>query len=94
MKKTITNILLLSFSLLSLNVHIHQDDHFNEIEHSSDHLEQESCDFCEFNSDKSFVESSINSVGTNFKNKCYNRFIAVYISINLFSLNNKSPPTF
>ena len=93
MKKTIIGITLLSFTFLSLHVHIHDDVHFNEIEHSSDHSEQESCDFCEFNSDKSFAESSTHSVGTNFKNICYNRFIAGYISINLFSLINKSPPT-
>ena len=93
MKKTINIILLLSFSLISLHVHIHEDDHFNEIEHSSDfHAEEESCDYCDFNTDKSFTELSTNSVDINFKNICYNRSIVSYISLNLFFLNNKSPP--
>tara|TARA_X000000368_G_scaffold271517_1_gene215237 strand:- start:407 stop:694 length:288 start_codon:yes stop_codon:yes gene_type:complete len=93
MKKTIISILLFSFSLLSLHVHAHEDDHSNELDHSSDdHAVEQVCNFCEFNSDKTFTALSTNSVDIYFENICYNRFIASYISTNLFFLNNKSPP--
>lgn len=93
MKKTIISILLFSFSLLSLHVHAHEDDHSNELGHSSNyHAVEEVCNFCEFNSDKTFTVLSTNSVDIYFENICYNPFIASYISTDLFVLNNKSPP--
>ena len=48
MKKTIIAITLFSFTLLSLHVHIHEDDH---TDHASDYnTVEENCDFCQFNS--------------------------------------------
>ena len=56
MKKTIIALTLLSFAFLSLHVHIHEND---QLDHASDYnTVKENCDFCQFNSDKSFAEAS------------------------------------
>ena len=66
MKKTIIALTLLSFAFLSLHVHIHEND---QLDHASDYnMVEENCDFCQFNSDKSFAETSTSPVSINFKN--------------------------
>ena len=93
MKKTIISITLLSFTFLSLHVHIHEDDHANDVDHASDYnTVEENCYFCQFNSDKSFAEASTSSVSINFKNIIFNQYIVSYISFNMFCFLNKSPP--
>jgi hypothetical protein len=90
MKKTIIGITLLSFTFLSLHVHIHEDDQFD---HASDYnTVEEDCDFCQFNSDNSFVEISTTSTKINFKNIIFKQYVSNYISFNIFCFLNKSPP--
>ena len=49
MKKTIIAITLFSFTLLSLHVQIHEDEH---ADHASDYnTVEENCDFCQFNTE-------------------------------------------
>ena len=93
MKKTIIGITLLSFTFLSLHVHIHEDDHANDVDHASDYnTVEENCDFCQFNSEDSLTEKSTISANINFKNIIFNQYIVSYISFNMFRFLNKSPP--
>ena len=93
MKKTINSILLISFSLLSLHIHVHADDHSHEPNHSSEHNEQEKiCYSCDFNSDKTLEALATNSNDIYFENIFFNQYNFIYRSSNLFFLNNKSPP--
>ena len=93
MKKTIIGITLLSFTFLSLHVHIHEDDHYNDVDHASDYnTVEENCDFCQFNSEDSLTEKSTISANINFKNIIFNQYIVSYISLNMFCFLNKSPP--
>jgi len=90
MKKTIIGITLFSFTFLSLHVHIHEDDHKD---HASDYnTVEENCDFCQFNSENSFAETSTISAKMNFKNIVYELYVSNYISFSLFYFLNKSPP--
>ena len=90
MKKTIIAITLFSFTLLSLHVHIHEDDHKD---HASDYnTVEENCDFCQFNSEHSFAETSTISAKINFKNIVYELYVSKYISFRIFCFLNKSPP--
>ena len=89
MKKTILFTTLLSFSLLSLHVHHDEIDH---LDHSSFGTQEEVCDICTFNSDKIFTELPDNSVNEYFENISFLRYIASFITSNIFSYNNKSPP--
>ena len=92
MKKTIIGTTLLSFTFLSLHVHIHEDDHANDVDHASDYnTVEENCDFCQFNSEDSLTEKSTISANINFKN-IFNQYIVSYISFNMFCFLNKSPP--
>lgn len=92
MKKTILHLLLLSFSLFSLHVHIEND--LDILSHSSSqNISEEVCEFCEFSSDKTFAEFLDNSVEINFKNVSYQGYLASYITRNIFCFQNKSPPT-
>ena len=91
MKKTIIGITLLSFTFLSLNVHMHE--HAEHADHASDYnTVEEDCDFCQFNSDNSFVEISTTSTKINFKNIIFKQYVSNYISFNIFCFLNKSPP--
>ena len=91
MKKTIIGITLLSFTFLSLNVHLHE--HAEHADHASDYnTVEEDCDFCQFNSDNSFVEISTTSTKINFKNIIFKQYVSNYISFNIFCFLNKSPP--
>ena len=93
MKKTIIGTTLLSFTFLSLHVHIHEDDHANDVDHASDYnTVEENCDFCQFNSEDSLTEKSTISANINFKNIIFNQYIVSYISFNMFRFLNKSPP--
>ena len=90
MKKTIIAITLFSFTLLSLHVHIHEDDHKD---HASDYnTVEENCDFCQFNTEHLFAETSTISAKMNFKNIVYELYVSNYISFSLFYFLNKSPP--
>ena len=90
MKKTIIALTLLSFAFLSLLVHIHEND---QLDHASDYnTVKEDCDFCQFNSDKSFAEASTSSVSINFKNLTFKQYVSNYMSFNIFCFLNKSPP--
>ena len=90
MKKTIIGITLFSFTFLSLHVHIHEND---QLDHTpDDNTVKENCDFCQFNSDKSFAEASTSSVSINFKNIVYELYVSKYISFRMFCFLNKSPP--
>ena len=90
MKKTIIALTLLSFALLSLHVHIHEND---QLDHASDYnTVGENCDYCQFNSDKSFAEASTSSVSINFKNITFKQYVSNYMSFNIFCFLNKSPP--
>ena len=90
MKKTIIALTLLSFAFLSLHVHIHEND---QLDHASDYnTVKENCDFCQFNSDKSFAEASTSSVSMNFKNITFKQYVSNYMSFNIFCFLNKSPP--
>ena len=90
MKKTIIALTLLSFAFLSLHVHIHEND---QLDHASDYnTVEENCDFCKFNSDKSFAEASTSSVSMNFKNITFKQYVSNYMSFNIFCFLNKSPP--
>ena len=90
MKKTIIAFTLLSFAFLSLHVHIHEND---QLDHASDYnTVEENCDFCQFNSDKSFAEASTSSVSINFKNITFKQYVSNYMSFNIFCFLNKSPP--
>ena len=90
MKKTIIALTLLSFAFLSLHVHIHENDQFD---HASDYnTVEENCDFCQFNSDKSFAEASTSSVSMNFKNITFKQYVSNYMLFNIFCFLNKSPP--
>ena len=90
MKKTIIGITLLSFTFLSLHVHIHEDDH---ADHASNYLTVEKdCDFCQFNSENYFVEISTTSAKINFKNIIYKQYVSNYMMFNIFCFLNKSPP--
>ena len=90
MKKTIIAITLLSFSFLSLNVPMHEHEHAN---HASDYnTVEEDCDFCQFNSENSFVEISTTSAKINFKNIIYKQYVSNYMMFNIFCFLNKSPP--
>ena len=90
MKKTIIAITLFSFTLLSLHLHIHEDDN---TDHASDYnTVEENCDFCQFNSDKSFAEASTYSANINFKNITFRQYVSNYMSFNIFCFLNKSPP--
>ncbi len=76
MKKTIIAITLLSFTFLSLNVHMHEREHAEHADHVSDYnTVEENCDFCKFNSENSFVEISTTSAKINFKNVIFRIFI-------------------
>ena len=93
MNKTITAITLLSFTYLCLNVHMHEHEHAEHADHASDYnTVEEDCDFCQFNSENSFVEISTNSTKINFKNIIFKQYVSYYISFNIFSFLNKSPP--
>ena len=93
MNKTITTITLLSFSYLCLNVHMHEHEHAEHADHASDYnTVEEDCDFCQFNSDNSFVEISTTSTKINFKNIIFKQYVSNYISFNIFCFLNKSPP--
>ena len=93
MKKTIIGITLLSFTFLSLHVHIHEDDHDNDVDHASDYnTVEENCDFCQFNSENSFVEISTTSAKINFKNIIFKQYVSNYMMFNIFCFLNKSPP--
>ena len=93
MKKTIIGTTLLSITFLSLHVHIHEDDHANDVDHASDYnTVEENCDFCQFNSEDSLTEKSTISANINFKNIIFNQYIVSYISFNMFRFLNKSPP--
>ena len=90
MKKTIIALTLLSFAFLSLHVHIYEND---QLDHASDYnTVEEDCDFCQFNSDNSFVEISTTSTKINFKNIIFKQYVSNYISFNIFCFLNKSPP--
>ena len=90
MKKTIIALTLLSFAFLSLHVHIHEND---QLDHASNYnTVKENCDFCQFNSDKSFTEASTSSVSINFKNITFKQYVSNYMSFNIFCFLNKSPP--
>ena len=90
MKKTIITLSLLSFTFLSLHVHIHEND---QLDHASYYNSvKENCDFCQFNSDKSFTEASTSSVNINFKNISFKQYVSNYMSFNIFCFLNKSPP--
>ena len=90
MKKTIIALTLLSFAFLSLHVHIHEND---QLDHASDYnTVKENCDFCQFNSDKSFAEASTTSASINFKNITFKQYVSNYMSFNIFCFLNKSPP--
>lgn len=93
MKKTITALTLFSFTFLSLNVHMHEDEHAEQADHASDYnTVEENCDFCQFNSENSIVEISTTSAKINFKNIILKQYVSNYISFNLFCFLNKSPP--
>ncbi|GIR19101.1 MAG: hypothetical protein CM15mP33_06230 [Candidatus Neomarinimicrobiota bacterium] len=90
MKKTIIAITLFSFAFLSLHVHIHEND---QLDHASDYnTVEEDCDFCQFNSENSFVEISTTSAKINFKNITFKQYVSNYMSFNIFCFLNKSPP--
>ncbi len=90
MKKTIIGITLLSFTFLSLHVHMHEH---GQLDHASDYnTVEENCDFCQLNSDNSFVETSTTSASINFKNIIFKQYVSNYISFNIFCFLNKSPP--
>ena len=90
MKKTIIGITLLSFTFLSLHVHINEND---QLDHASDYnTVEENCDFCQFNSEHSFAETSTISAKMNFKNIVYELYVSKYISFSVFCFLNKSPP--
>ena len=93
MKKTIIAITLFSFSFLSLNVHMHEHEHAEHSDHVSKHntLEQD-CNFCQFNSENSSLESSTTSLKINFKVLIFEQYVTNYISFNIFCFLNKSPP--
>ena len=93
MKKTIIAITLFSFSFLSLNVHMHELEHAEHSDHISKHnLLEQDCNFCQFNSENSFVESSTTSLKINFKVIMFKQYVSNYISFNIFCFLNKSPP--
>lgn len=93
MKKTITAITLLSFTFLGLNVHMHEHEYVELADRASDHnTVKEDCDFCQFNSENSFVEISTTSAKINLKNIIFKQYVSNYISFNLFCFLNKSPP--
>ena len=93
MKKTIISITLLSFTFLSLHVHIHEYDHAFDVNHVSDYQKvEEDCDFCQFNSEHSLSESSTFSEKIHFKNISLEKYIVNYISYKLSCFLNKSPP--
>ncbi|NBV72795.1 hypothetical protein EBR61_00805 [bacterium] len=90
MKKTIIALTLLSFAFLSLHLHIIEND---QLDHASYYdTVEENCDFCQFNSDKSFAEASTTSVSINFKNITFKQHVSNYMSFNIFCFLNKSPP--
>ena len=89
MKKTILFITLLSFSTLSLHIHHVEVDHLH---HSTVVTAEEVCDICTFNSDKIFTELPDSSVNEYFVNISFLRYIASFITSNIFSYNNKPPP--
>ena len=90
MKKTIIAITLLSFTFLSLHVHIHEDDHADRA--SNYNTVEEDCDFCQFNSENYFVEISTTSAKINFNNIIYKQYVSNYMMFNIFCFLNKSPP--
>ena len=93
MKKTIIGITLFSFTFLSLHVHIHEDDHVEHADHASDYnTVEENCDFCQFNSENSFVEISTTLAKTNFKNVIFKQYVSNYMLFSIFCFLNKSPP--
>ena len=93
MKKTIIGITLLSFTFLSLHVHMHEHDHAEHADYASDYnAVEKNCDFCQFNSENSFIEASTTSVKINFKNIMFKQYVSNYISFNIFCFLNKSPP--
>lgn len=93
MKKTIIALTLFSFTFLSLNVHMHEDEHAEQADHASDYnTVEENCDFCQFNSENSIVEISTTSAKINFKNIILKQYVSNYISFNLLCFLNKSPP--
>jgi hypothetical protein len=90
MKKTIITLSLLSFAFLSLHVHI---DEYQQLDHVSYYNSvKENCDFCQFNSDKSFAEASTSSVNINSKNITFKQYVSNYMPFNIFCFLNKSPP--
>lgn len=90
MKKTIIALTLLSFAFLSLHVHI---DEYQQLDHVSYYNSvKENCDFCQFNSDKSFAEASTSSVNINSKNITFKQYVSNYMPFNIFCFLNKSPP--
>ena len=93
MKKTIIAITLLSFTFFSLNVHMHEHEYAEHSDHASDYnTVEENCDFCQFNSENSSLESSTTSLKINFKVIIFEQYITNYISFNIFCFLNKSPP--
>jgi hypothetical protein len=93
MKKTIIALTLLSFTYLCLNVHIHEHEHAQHADHVSDYnTVEENCNFCQYNSDKSFAEASTSSVNISFKNISFKQYVSNYMSFNIFCFLNKSPP--
>jgi hypothetical protein len=90
MKKTIITLSLLSFAFLSLHVHI---DEYQQLDHVSYYNSvKENCDFCQFNSDKSFAEASTSSVNINSKNITFKQYVSNFMPFNIFCFLNKSPP--
>jgi hypothetical protein len=90
MKKTIIALTLLSFAFLSLHLHIHENDQLDHISYYNS--DEENCDFCQFNSDKSFAEASTSSVNINSKNITFKQYVSNYMPFNIFCFLNKSPP--
>ena len=89
MKKTILFITLLSFSTLSLHIHHVEVDHLH---HSTVVTAEEVCDTCTFNSDKIFTEIKHNYVIASVQDISFLCYIARFITSNIYTYNNKSPP--
>ena len=91
MKKTIIAITLFSFTFQVLNVHMHE--HADHADHAFDYYTvEQDCDFCQFNSENSFVELYTTFVKINFKVIFFEQYVSNYISFNIFCFLNKSPP--
>ena len=74
MKKTIIAITLFSFTFQVLNVHMHE--HADHADHAShNYTVEQDCDFCQFNSENSFVELYTAFVKINFKVIIFESFV-------------------